>query len=132
MQDLLTLAATVTLYSLIAFIAIGYPFYVWHRTAPVPASEFLTSEELAEEGNAVELAAQVDAAMSAPLPIEAEAPASLPALFAAVDAIMTKPIYADAPATATVQRRRKASPTPIQEVITTQPKRKRGRPRKVA
>lgn len=35
MQDLLTLAATVTAAALIASIVIGYPLYVWHRTKPV-------------------------------------------------------------------------------------------------
>ena len=37
MQDFLTLAATVTAASLIAFIAIGYPLYVWQHSAPIAA-----------------------------------------------------------------------------------------------
>lgn len=134
MQDLLTLAATATLFGTIGFIALGYPLYVWHRTAPFPASEFLTKEELAEEGNAeiIALAAQVDAAIATPTVVEPEAPASLPELFAAVDAIMSNPIYAaDAPATPVKRYRKAKASQPAQEVIEPT-KRKRGRPRKDA
>ncbi len=114
LQDFLTAAATATLYGTIGFIVFGYVAYVWRRTAPVatPAADpdALTAQELAEEGHA-------------------EAIEALPALFAQAEAITSSPLYADAPAASV--KRRKVSPTPIQEVIA-QPKRKRGRPRKAA
>lgn len=69
MQDLLTLATTATLFGSIGYVIISYAAYVWHRTAPAVV-----------------------------VPVEPEAPASLPALFAAVDTIMSSPLYDEPPA----------------------------------